>query len=322
MQVCVAGVFRVDGHADVSEHGLKPGGSHGDVLVRALHLVLEVGQSAELVLFVGIVAGNGQASRASQLNVLHLQVGESSLEGATPVDQSCGAVDEALLEHPHEGLGDSLGPLVVEGEGEAIPVDRDAVALELVVDLAAVLVLPLPHLLHELLSPEVVPSFSLLLPKHLLDHALGRDTSVVHAWQPERLEPVHPLLSRNDVLDGQHESVAQMECARHVGGRDDHHELLLVWILEDGLGVSLEVALLLPPGVPGGLDGLGVVLGEHGLGTVFLLSERSVVGHEGAHLLGLILLLFGGLAGVGLVLLILFVLGPHLGRGGTSSSLQ
>mmetsp|Transcript_22499 Transcript_22499/g.27767 ORF Transcript_22499/g.27767 Transcript_22499/m.27767 type:complete len:248 (-) Transcript_22499:125-868(-) len=231
--------------------------------------------------------------------MLDLLIGEGRVQMAAPVDEAGVTIDKTLLIHAHEGLNDSGVAHFIEGEGEALPVDRDAHAAELVVDLAAIFVFPVPDALHELFAAEVMPRELLRLPQLLLDDALSSDTGVIATWEPERLVAGHAAPPHDGVLDGKHESVAQVESTRHVRGRDHHHIRLLL-LVQHLLRIRVEESLLLPPGVPGCLDLLGVVGLFHGLRHIFLLARHGRVGSEcGGWLGGLVASFgFGGATGL------------------------
>ena len=96
------------------------------------------------------------SNQGSKHELVTLDVGDGAAEGAGPVDEAVGAVDGAVVVHADEGLGDGAAHLGVHGEDGALPVDGAAEAAHLVVDGGAVLLLPLPDLLHELLAAVVV----------------------------------------------------------------------------------------------------------------------------------------------------------------------
>ena len=82
---------------------------------------------------------------------------------------------------------------------------------------------PLPDPLDERVAAQVVAR--LPLPRQLLlDHALRRDSGVVHARQPERRIAQHAMPAHQRVLDRERDRVAQVQCARHVGRRHDDRE--------------------------------------------------------------------------------------------------
>ena len=128
-------VLRVDGHAGVAQHGLRPGGGHGDEAAAVRERIADVPQVAGLVL------------------VLHLRVGKRGEAVGAPVDDAAALVDEALFVEGAEGLAHGPGAHVVHGEAAAGPVAGGAEGLLLLHDAAAVLLLPGPDALQELLAP-------------------------------------------------------------------------------------------------------------------------------------------------------------------------
>src|SRR5258708_6698122 len=85
----------------------------------------------------------------------HFQIGQRGVAIRAPVDHVRAAVDEPALIHAHEGFDDGAGKLGAERELLARPVATVADALHLVDDAAAVLFLPLPDALFELLAAEL-----------------------------------------------------------------------------------------------------------------------------------------------------------------------
>ena len=111
----------------------------------------------------------------------------------------------------------ALGQPFVHGEPLTVPVDTVAEAAHLAEDPAAVLLLPLPDALDELLAAEVVPGLA-LLGELLLDLVLRGDAGVVHAGQPQRLVPLHALAAGEGVHERVLEGVAQVQGPVTFGG--------------------------------------------------------------------------------------------------------
>ena len=84
---------------------------------------------------------------------------------------------------------------------------------------------PLPDPLDERIAAQVVARLA-FARQLLLDHALRRDSGVVHAGQPERRIAQHAMPAHQRVLDRERDRVAQMQCAGHVGRRHDDRERL------------------------------------------------------------------------------------------------
>ncbi len=162
--------------------------------------------------------------RRCALLVLHLDVGNRRPAVRAPVDHGDAAVDESVVVQFHERGAHGAGEAFIEREAEAGPVGRGAEALELIDDLVAVRFLPLPHLLHELLAPEVQAGDALPGQVSLHDHLRG-DTGVVGAGKPERVESAHPLPTHDDVLERVDQRVADVQPPGDVRRRDDDGEL-------------------------------------------------------------------------------------------------
>mmetsp|Transcript_100323 Transcript_100323/g.281117 ORF Transcript_100323/g.281117 Transcript_100323/m.281117 type:complete len:311 (+) Transcript_100323:2082-3014(+) len=257
----VAVVLRVHGHSDIPEHRLETRGGNVEVVLGALDLVLELAQNAHLDL--AVVAGDRQEGRPKDVLVVHLQVGEGRAHVRAPVHEAVVPVDEALVVETHEGLHNGLVQHGVHGEALSGPIWACGNTVHLVDDAVAVLVLPIPHALQELIAAEVVPRDVLLPVQQALHHALRCDAGVVCAWEPQRHVAAHAVPPGQGVLDAQHQSVADVQGASDIGRRDDHHELLAVGGALRGLGVGREEALLLPPGAPRRLHCLRDVGGLH-----------------------------------------------------------
>jgi hypothetical protein len=234
-QVRVAAVLRVDGHRDVAEQRLRTRGRDRDELLGAGHRVLHV------------------VERGLAVDVVDLLVGDRGAAVGAPVDHVVPAVDEPLLVQPDERRGDRARARLVHGERLARPVDRHAEAAHLAEDEPAVLLLPLPRAAHELLAAEVVAGDAVLLELRL-DHVLGGDSGVVHARDPQRGRPLHPLPADDHVLQRVVEHVTHGQAAGHVGRRQEHGERLLPGARRRG-----EVAPFHPSVVPAGFDCGGVV---------------------------------------------------------------
>ena len=122
----------------------------------------------------------------------------------------CGSVVE-FLEDRLDGPGQAL----VEGEPLARPVHAVAEAAHLLADRAAGLTLPLPDLLDEGLTTDLVPVDPLVaeLPVH---QGLRRDAGVIHAGQPQHLVPLHAPAPGEHVHEGVVERVAHVQTAGDV----------------------------------------------------------------------------------------------------------
>jgi hypothetical protein len=153
-------------------------------------------------------------------------------------------------------------------------------ALHLVMD---ALILPLPHLLQELLSAIIVSRVTLRLDESCLDDRLRRDTRVIvsreikhgvslHTFPVATLESVsenrtmrpttNDLPSHERIFDSDGEGVTDVEVTSNIWRREDDGEDALVERVAVLLVPRLEETLLGPPLVVGRLDLDGVVPGR------------------------------------------------------------
>src|SRR3712207_332151 len=135
-KVGVTLVLRADGDGRVAEHRLGARRRHRQAAAGALDGVLQVVELPGLRL------------------LLDLQVREGRLVFRAPVDHAGAAVDEPLLVAADEELADGAREVLVHRELLARPVHARALAPHLPLNLAAVLLLPLPHAADELLAPD------------------------------------------------------------------------------------------------------------------------------------------------------------------------
>ena len=242
-------VGRRDGHARVTEHGLRARGGHGHVLnaVDGLHeRVAQVPQVALLVLVLGLVVGDGGAA------------------GGAPVDDALAAVDQAVVVPVAEDLAHRAGELGTHRELLVGEVDGAAHAADLGDDGAAVLARPVPAGVEELAPPNLQAGDALFF-KLLVNLGLRGDAGVVGAQDPAGGAAAHAAVADEGVLDRVVHRVAHVQDARDVGRRD-----------HDG-AVPHPLAALVAAGALPGLDELGLGgCGIVGLGHLFHgLSSRG-----------------------------------------------
>ena len=137
-----------------------------------------------------------------------------------PVDEALTAVDEAFLIQAVEDLDDGFGTALVHGEPLPVPVAGGTKLLELLDDASAVLTAPVPGALEERFPSDVILRDAFLLHR-LDDLRLRGDGRVVGAGDPEGIEPFHPVITDEDVLQGIVERVPHVELPGDVWGRDD-----------------------------------------------------------------------------------------------------
>ena len=198
---CVALIVRVHRHGGVAQHGLGPGGGHHHVAAAVRQGIAQVPELA-LALFV-----------------LHFQVAESGLQGRVPLDHAGTAEDAAGLVALDEDVAHGLVEGRIQGEAVAGPVHGAAQPLQLMLDGALVLVLPVPDALLEGVPAQLVPvrALGLQLPLH---HHLGGDAGVIRARHPQGVEALGSLEAGKHIVEGVHQGVTHVQVARDVGGRD------------------------------------------------------------------------------------------------------
>ena len=137
-----------------------------------------------------------------------------------PVDDALAAVDQALVVQLLEHVVDGLVAALVHREAQAVPVAGRTELLELLDDAAAVLVLPGPGALEELLAADFLLRDALLAHR-FDDFRLRRNRRVVGARQPQGRVALHSAPADQRVLQRLVHRVAEVQLARDVRGRDD-----------------------------------------------------------------------------------------------------
>ena len=229
-------VLGVDRDAGIAHHRLGTGGSDDNVAAAVGERIADIPEVTGLI------------------NVLDLRVGERRQAMRTPVDDAAALINEALVVQLAEGLAHGPGAALVHREAGAGPVAARAHLLLLLDDAVAVLFLPFPHALKELLTAKVVAGQALLGAQLLLHLDLGGDAGVVGAGDPEGGVALHPLEAGQDVLQGAVQRVTHVELACDVGGRHDDGEGLLLGVLH-----ALEAVMILPHLIDAGLHLLGLI---------------------------------------------------------------
>ena len=222
-ELCIALVARVDGDGRVGQHRLRPDGGDG-------HRPAAVGERVV-----------DRVERVGQRALLDLEVGDRRAQPGIPVDHVVVAIDVAPAVQLDEHVSDGACVGLVHREALVRVVRRRPEALELLDDLRAVLLAPLPDALHELLASQLEPRRP-LLGKLLLDHRLRPDPGVVRAQDPAGRRPAHPLEADQGVLDRAVERVAHVQRAGDVRGRDRDR----VVVVSIALGFGVEPTALQP----------------------------------------------------------------------------
>ena len=238
-EVAVALVLGVDGDGDVGRDRRRAHGRDRDV----------AGAVGERVA--------DRRERVVDLDRLQLEVGERGLVERAPVDDPVVPVDPVLLVQVDEEAHDGADVVVVHREADATVVHRRAHAPELVDDLAAVVVQPLPHAGLEGLAAELLAARA-LADELLLDRVLRRDPGVVVARLHEHVQPLHPLHARERVADRELERMAEVELAGDVRRGEGVDPALA-----GRVGLGVVEPFLLPGALPALLDAVRVVERVH-----------------------------------------------------------
>ena len=243
-------VLRVHRHAGVAEHGFGAGGGDDDVAAAVGERIADVPQVAGLV------------------GVLHLGVGKGGQAVGAPVDDAAALVDQALVVQLAERLADGAGATLVHGEAVAAPVAGGTHLFLLLHDAAAVLFLPRPDTLQELLASQIVAGQSFGFTQLLLHLDLGGDAGVVAAGEPQGFVALHTLEAGQNVLQRAVQRVTHVQLTGDVGGRHDDGEGLFV-----GVRLRLEAVAVHPQLVNAGFHVPRVV----DLGQFFHICTPSSV---------------------------------------------
>ena len=234
-EMLVALVLRMHRHASIAEHGLGACGGNLHILLSALYLIAQVPEMALLRL------------------MLHLDIGNSSVAGGAPVGDAGALIDQPLLIEADEDLPHSLGAALVHGEALTVPVQGRTQGAQLGHDAIAEFFLPVPYPLQKLLASQVVTAQA-LLPERPLHLGLGGNARVVAAGHPDGIEPLHTVIADQNILQSVVQSMAHVQLARDIRGRD-HHAIGLLALIH----LSVEELVLLPELIPFLLKGLGII---------------------------------------------------------------
>ena len=133
------------------------------------------------------------------------------------------AVDKPLVEELGEHAGNLRGINVIHGETLALPVAGAAQFLKLVDDDAAVLFLPVPHHIDEILATHIKTSAGRVLLGQLFFHSgLGGNAGVVGAGQPEHFLALLAGAACQNVLNCVVEYVTHVQHTRYIGRGNDN----------------------------------------------------------------------------------------------------
>src|SRR6266542_409902 len=173
------------------------------------------------------------------------------------------AIDQTLLVQAHEGRPHAAHVMRLHREHVARPVSGRAELPELELDLVAVALHPLPHLVQELVAPEVMATQAALAQVLLHDH-LARDASVIPARHPQARIAEHAMPADHDVFERDEQRVSVVQTAGDVRRRHGDDERLA--LSKVGMRLGPKEPVLFPELVPVALD-LGRVIWSVCFGT-------------------------------------------------------
>ncbi len=189
--------------------------------------------------------------------VLNLDVRQSGLTTGAPVDHPLAAVDLPLLVKADEDFSDGSRETGIEGESLPPPIRGGPQGAHLLLDVAAVLILPLPDPFNERLTAKIVPGQPLFRQRAFND-VLSCDPGVIHPREPADDVAVHPFVSDDDVVQRVLKRVSDVHCRSDVRRWDYHREALGVLFADLGVKeVSLFPEMIQLPLHLGGLIAFG-----------------------------------------------------------------
>ena len=227
LQSSVARVFGMHTDSGIAKDGLGTRCSHHNVLTFLILL------DAGLFRQVGQVRPVRQViSQVIQFTVAllvdNLLVADGCEGLGIPVHHTHAAIDKSLVVEVDENTDDALIADIVHGEGGAVPVARGTQLTQLLKNDAAILFLPLPCVLQELVAGQTA-----LVDAAFLEHGdhfgLGRDAGMVGAWYPAGIQAQHTGAAYQHILNGVVEHVTHVQHTRHVG-RGYHNSISLTII--------------------------------------------------------------------------------------------
>ena len=186
-----------------------------------------------------------RADLRAQANTIDttLIVGKGGVAAGAPVDDVLALVDEAVLVELDEDLAHGTGEVLVHGEGFAGPVHGSAEALDLLKDLATILLLPFPHAFDEGFAAQIVAALA-FLGQGAFHHVLGGDAGMVGAGEPAHFKTFHAGTAAEDILQSVVEHVSQSQDTGHVRRRNDHGICVAL------SGFIMEAPVALPERIP------------------------------------------------------------------------
>ncbi len=185
-------IVRMHRHCSIARNGLRASGCHRDVIPAAISQ--HVFEMIELSLFLGI---------------FHFQVRNSRLQTRRPVDHARTLVDQPFFIQLHKSFPHRTGQTFIQGETLAIPIARCAQPSELVDDLTAILLFPLPDACFEGFAPDCFTRGA-FFAQQILHLQLRGNASVISPRHPQSRLALHAVVTDHDVFRCHEQGVPQV----------------------------------------------------------------------------------------------------------------
>ena len=158
----------------------------------------------------------------------------------TPVDNTFSTIDQSLVVQLHKYFLDCLGASLIHSETLSVPVAGRTDLFQLFYNAATVLLLPVPNMLQELLSADIILG-NALLPKLFHYLCLCGNGCVVGSRYPECLIALHSLKTDQDILKCIIQGMSHVELSRDIWRRHNDRKRFLAAIY-----LRMKVFFLLP----------------------------------------------------------------------------
>ncbi len=241
-------VLRVHSQRRIAQQRLRTGGCHNNALT--------LGTAHQRILDV--------PEMACLLHMLHLSIGNGGVAHRAPVDDPVSFINITLVVQVDKNFLYGLGAALVHGKPLSVPVCGRTHLFQLADDPAAVLFLPVPGALQELLPAQIFLLDAFLF-QCLDDLHLCGDAGVVCARLPECIEALHSLVTDENILHGVVQGMSHVQLTGDVRRRHHDGKRLLAAVY-----LRVKILLIQPFLIQTAFNPVGVI----GLFQIFL-HDRS-----------------------------------------------
>ena len=169
-----------------------------------------------------------------------------------PVHHTNATINKSFVVEVNEDIDDTLVTDVIHREGGTVPVARCTEFTQLLQDDAAILLLPLPSMLQELVTCQRT-LVNTLLCEHLHHLGFGGDAGVVGTRHPAGVLALHAGAAHQHILNGVVEHVTHMKYSRNIGRRNDYSVRMTT------VRFRMKQFLLQPKSIPFFLYGMRII---------------------------------------------------------------